>query len=570
MNRMHPGSLKVLMTLVLLLGIGRSPIWAINPVINLIVNPGFEDDGSAGVIPPFGWTRPTGTTFETSSEQVYGGGYSGKIYTSTSTARSSISTAFSVSSDSTYEWSVYIYDNNSTVKGYVKIFYYDSTGGALSNVSLGTASGDNSIWQFRSGTIIALPDARTARLRCYIDGVGSGPYDGAVYFDDVSFGLAPVPPTITTLDPTNITASSCTLRCTYTVGGVSMVTVYFQEKNGENWFIIAGSETERAGSGSHKFLFSGLIAGRTYTIRAGLTYDSGARTIYGAEKTFSTNITAVNHVVINEFYGHPNFGTGREWIEFYNPTDHLVNISGWTLWRTSGYTPASSPEFTIPNGTYLCPDSSFLVTDAGWTTGDNPKDGHPEWPIGNFEDDMSIIDTRGAIKLCNSDMVTVDAVGWGDVDPEFCEGNFLSPATLQQGKSWERINHCDTDDNTNDFQLLDSPTPTRSTTCYPEDVDNNDFKENPQNLSLSVFPNPFNASVAISYEISNSGSVGLNIYNLQGQLVKTLIDEEQKIGNYNITWDGTDKNNQIVPSGVYFCKLQQKSQTKIKRLIFLK
>jgi hypothetical protein len=66
-------------------------------------------------------------------------------------------------------------------------------------------------------------------------------------------------------------------------------------------------------------------------------------------------------------------------------------------------------------------------------------------------------------------------------------------------------------------------------------------------------PNPFSQSTSISYQLSKPGQASLKIYNLNGQLVKTLVSSEQKAGRYQITWDGRDHNGQKVSSGIYIC-----------------
>jgi len=89
-------------------------------------------------------------------------------------------------------------------------------------------------------------------------------------------------------------------------------------------------------------------------------------------------------------------------------------------------------------------------------------------------------------------------------------------------------------------------------------------------------PNPFAHSTTIKYQIPQAGNLSLKVYNVAGQLVKILIDEntnplrsgEGREGS--ITWDGRDQNNQKVSNGVYFYKLQAGNQQAIKKLIVLR
>ena len=78
----------------------------------------------------------------------------------------------------------------------------------------------------------------------------------------------------------------------------------------------------------------------------------------------------------------------------------------------------------------------------------------------------------------------------------------------------------------------------------------------PQRTTLSRnYPNPFNPTTAIDYELSESSIVSLVIYDLKGAIIKTLVDEFQEGAFYNIKWDGLNENNQAVASGRYILKM---------------
>ena len=72
------------------------------------------------------------------------------------------------------------------------------------------------------------------------------------------------------------------------------------------------------------------------------------------------------------------------------------------------------------------------------------------------------------------------------------------------------------------------------------------------------YPNPFNPSTTIPYELSAPADVSLGVYNLNGQLVQTLVQNTQGAGTYLATWDGTDMTGQAVSSGIYICRLDVK------------
>jgi hypothetical protein len=84
------------------------------------------------------------------------------------------------------------------------------------------------------------------------------------------------------------------------------------------------------------------------------------------------------------------------------------------------------------------------------------------------------------------------------------------------------------------------------------------------------YPNPFNPSTTISYSLGEAGTVKLSIYNIKGQLVKTLVNEEKEPGRYNVVWSGEDNHTGKVASGVYFYRMETKAGHEIKKMLLLK
>ena len=83
-------------------------------------------------------------------------------------------------------------------------------------------------------------------------------------------------------------------------------------------------------------------------------------------------------------------------------------------------------------------------------------------------------------------------------------------------------------------------------------------------------PNPFNPFTQIDFTLKEQSQVKLNIYNARGQIVKTLVDEILPAGRQNTWWDGTDKYNRKLSSGVYFYKVKAGKQTVAKKMILIK
>ena len=101
-------------------------------------------------------------------------------------------------------------------------------------------------------------------------------------------------------------------------------------------------------------------------------------------------------------------------------------------------------------------------------------------------------------------------------------------------------------------------------------VDNDD-NVNPVITELKGnYPNPFNPSTTIAFSLKDSGPVRVDIYNMSGQRVKTLINGDLPAGNHSIVWNGTDSSSRGVASGVYFFKMQAGKYTSTKKMIMMK
>ena len=83
-------------------------------------------------------------------------------------------------------------------------------------------------------------------------------------------------------------------------------------------------------------------------------------------------------------------------------------------------------------------------------------------------------------------------------------------------------------------------------------------------------PNPFNASTRIAYRLAASGPVRLEIYNLLGQPVRTLVDRTQTAGAHRVTWDARDRQGAAVAAGIYLTRLTFPGGARTRRLVLLK
>jgi hypothetical protein len=112
--------------------------------------------------------------------------------------------------------------------------------------------------------------------------------------------------------------------------------------------------------------------------------------------------------------------------------------------------------------------------------------------------------------------------------------------------------------------LGDDPIPQQESSPKPTDIADVTY-------SLSDnYPNPFNPMTTIEYSIAEDSHVNLSIYNVNGQVVRTLVSAFQNRSAYRVVWDGKNDNGVSVSSGVYFSRLQASSFVKTKKLVLLR
>lgn len=96
-------------------------------------------------------------------------------------------------------------------------------------------------------------------------------------------------------------------------------------------------------------------------------------------------------------------------------------------------------------------------------------------------------------------------------------------------------------------------------------------KLSPNIFELSQnFPNPFNSETTIKYQLSQNSQVTLKVYNKLGQLVTTLVEENQIAGYHTIIWDGNDKHGRPVDSGVYLYNIKVGNFVQVRKMVFMR
>jgi len=155
-----------------------------------------------------------------------------------------------------------------------------------------------------------------------------------------------------------------------------------------------------------------------------------------------------------------------------------------------------------------------------------------------------------------------------DLQDGSLNSNEIDPViiSIDAGELEEGIHNCDVVISSGDiYSEVHIPvTLSVNATNSPED-------EVPDTTMLTgCYPNPFNPVTNISYQIAHESAVTLEIYNLKGQLVNTLVNDSQEPGSYVVIWNGVDSSAKAVSSGVYFYRLKTEDCNQTQKMILLK
>ena len=101
-------------------------------------------------------------------------------------------------------------------------------------------------------------------------------------------------------------------------------------------------------------------------------------------------------------------------------------------------------------------------------------------------------------------------------------------------------------------------------------VSGNELNINNSKLEISNYPNPFNPTTTIAFNLSSKSDVIVEVYNIKGQRVKQLIREKLQAGKHSLEWNGKDTDNKSVSTGVYFYKISTNKDSKVRKMLLLK
>ena len=238
----------------------------------------------------------------------------------------------------------------------------------------------------------------------------------------------------------------------------------------------------------------------------------------------SLNEMFLSSVVINEFQTTSEAGGVDDWIEFTNRSDSAIDISGWGVSDDT-----SNPlKWVFPLGTILDP-AGYIVVD--------------EVTLG-----FSLSSSGELIQLSMADGVTgVDFVQFDQQQPD-----------VSYGRS----------DVVGFWSFFDEVTPGEANPNLATPVGNAQL---PSTLRVTgVYPNPFNPQTKIHFELPGEARVTVDIYAIDGRLVRTIDAGVMSAGAGHLVFNGLDDHGHQIASGVFFARVRAGSDVSVVKMMLVK
>jgi predicted extracellular nuclease len=237
----------------------------------------------------------------------------------------------------------------------------------------------------------------------------------------------------------------------------------------------------------------------------------------------SANVVVITSPIkMNEIYTRGST-EDPDWIEIYNTSDAQVDLSGYKIYDNGGQA-GTKPKKEFPAGT-LIPAHGFFVI----VTDDSDASG---FGMSSSGEQVWLEDANGLV---------IDDVTFPALETTQSYGR------LPDGGEWQILN-----------------TITKGSSNSASDINDIELVVSDYKLNQN-FPNPFNPVTIISYQLPVDGFVTLKVYDILGNEVKTLVNENRIAGSYTVEFDGRE-----LTSGLYIYRLVTDNYSSIKKMMLLK
>ena len=258
--------------------------------------------------------------------------------------------------------------------------------------------------------------------------------------------------------------------------------------------------------------------------------------------------------IINEInYNSSDSFNPDDWVEIYNPTDSIFNITNW-IFKDE----ADDHSFIIPEGTVLNP-GEFLVLCRDTISF---KNYFPN--VNSYIGDLGFGLSGGGelIRLYNNDGILIDSLTYDDDNP-------WPPEPDGEGPTLELINpFSDNGVYSNWTASLGNGTPGEQNSNYLGSINNNPIAEDYR--LYQNYPNPFNPMTKIMYYLPKKSKISLTIYDALGREIRSLDKGQKDYGYHTLEWDSKDNYGNKVGAGIYLYQLLTEGYIKNNKMVLIK
>ena len=260
-------------------------------------------------------------------------------------------------------------------------------------------------------------------------------------------------------------------------------------------------------------------------------------------------------VIINEinYRSSIDFDT-KDWAELYNNSDVTIDLSGWVFKDNS-----DDHSFILPSNLSIGPYSFLIICRNSTNFGIL----QPE--VRQITGDLSFkfSSTGDQLRICNAKNELIDQVSYTSVTPWpdlFGKDGFtleLKDPALDNSlpENWSISSVFAGSPGERNSILLSTHQP-----------------QTPSGISR-VFPNPFTDIITIEYQVAAASvkyDINVQILNITGQVIKTLIQQQQSPSVYQITWNGTNEAGTPLSGGIYFCRIISFNQKHYHKILLIR
>ena len=225
-------------------------------------------------------------------------------------------------------------------------------------------------------------------------------------------------------------------------------------------------------------------------------------------------------------------GEYDDWLEIYNagPSDLFLS----SMYLTDD--PSNLTKWMFPQGGVTLESGGHLLI---WCDEDQEQEGiHTNFKLSRTGEFIALVDQDGT--------TIIDALNYGPQDMDISYGR-----VPDGGSTWDH---------------LINPTP--GSANVTSSLDHRAMI--PTNLQLNNFPNPFNNHTIIRYILPETALVTMEVFDVQGQLIKTLVQGVQVKGGHQIIWNGQSEAGDMVSAGLYFVRGSQGNMRQTHKMLLLK